>query len=65
MESVPGEDAARPASAPADRGHVRDTGGDEFVLEIPVPGLEQEEITVEATSDAVTVVTRPRDGADA
>jgi HSP20 family protein len=34
--------------------------GREFVIEINVPGLSTEEITVEATSDGLTVTARPR-----
>ena len=33
-------------------------GGDAFVLEIPVPGLSPDEITIEATSETATVSTQ-------
>jgi HSP20 family protein len=33
--------------------------GDAYILEIPVPGLEAGEITVEATPEMVTVTTHP------
>ena len=36
-------------------------GGEAFVLEIPVPGLSAAEVTIEATSGAVTVSTRRRE----
>ena len=36
-------------------------GGDAFVVEIPLPGLEPGEIVAEATSDTVTVSTQPRE----
>jgi HSP20 family molecular chaperone IbpA len=39
-------------------------GGDAFILEIPVPGLEQEEITVEAEGDSLSVTTRPLPGVE-
>jgi HSP20 family protein len=35
-------------------------GGDAYVVEIPVPGLGPDEIIVEATSDSLTVSTRPQ-----
>jgi len=35
-------------------------GGEAFVLEIPVPGLERGEIIIEATSDSLTVATGPQ-----
>jgi HSP20 family protein len=33
--------------------------GDAYVIEIPVPGLGADEITIEATPDYLTVYTRP------
>jgi HSP20 family protein len=36
-------------------------GGDEYVIEIPVPGLEHSEIVIEADSESVVVRTEPRD----
>lgn len=36
-------------------------GGEAYVLEIPVPGRTPDEITLEATSDMVTVAVRPRE----
>jgi HSP20 family protein len=34
-------------------------GGDEYVIEIPVPGLEQREIAIEADSESLVVRTEP------
>lgn len=39
--------------------------GDAFVVEIPVPGVKPEEITIEATSDTITVTTQPKAEAEA
>src|SRR5437879_6302819 len=39
--------------------------GDAYIVEIPVPGLEATEITIEATPDMLTVSTRPTDRPDA
>ncbi len=33
--------------------------GNGYVVEVPVPGMRPDEITIEATSDALTVSTRP------
>ena len=33
-------------------------GGEAYVLEIPVPGLAAEDITIDATADTVTVAIR-------
>ena len=33
--------------------------GDAYMVEIPVPGLQSSEITIEATPDTLTVSTRP------
>jgi HSP20 family protein len=33
--------------------------GAEYIVEIPVPGLSSNEITIEATADGLTVTTRP------
>ncbi|MBX5492681.1 MAG: Hsp20/alpha crystallin family protein [Chloroflexi bacterium] len=41
------------------------TDGDTFVVEIPVPGVKPEEITIEATSDTITVVTQPKPESEA
>ena len=35
-------------------------GGEAYVIEIPVPGLNSDEITIEATIDTVTVTTKPQ-----
>jgi HSP20 family protein len=35
-------------------------GGEAFVIEIPLPGLKPEEIVIDATSDSLTVSTRPQ-----
>jgi len=39
-------------------------GGEAYVIEMPVPGLQQDEIVIEATSDTVTVSTQRREGGD-
>jgi HSP20 family protein len=33
--------------------------GDEYIVEIPVPGVDASDITIEATPDLLTVSTRP------
>jgi HSP20 family protein len=35
-------------------------GGEAYEIEIPVPGLKPDEIVIEATSDSLTVSTKPR-----
>ena len=40
-------------------------GGDEYVIEVPVPGLEQSEITIEADAESVVVRTQPRERVEA
>jgi HSP20 family protein len=35
-------------------------GGEAYVIEIPVPGLNSEEIAIEVTIDTVTVTTKPQ-----
>lgn len=43
------------------RANVYETaGGETYVLEIPVPGLTQDEIVIEVEPDTVTVRTEPR-----
>jgi HSP20 family protein len=43
------------------RANVYETvGGETYVLEIPVPGLTQDEIVIEVEVDTVTVRTEPR-----
>jgi HSP20 family protein len=43
------------------RANVYETaGGETYVLEIPVPGLTQDEIVIEVDVDSVTVRTEPR-----
>ena len=37
-----------------------DPGGEEYVIEVPVPGLEQSEIVVEADPESLVVRTEPR-----
>ena|SRR2546425_1091020 len=36
------------------------TGGEAYVVEVPVPGLPPDAIVIEATSDGLTVSTRPK-----
>jgi HSP20 family protein len=36
-------------------------GGDEYVIEVPVPGLEQSEIVIEADPESLVVRTEPRE----
>jgi HSP20 family protein len=38
--------------------------GDAYVVEIPVPGLDANEIAIEATPDVLTVVTKPPANSD-
>jgi HSP20 family protein len=38
-------------------------GGDEYVIEVPVPGLEQSEIAIEADAESLVVRTEPRERA--
>jgi HSP20 family protein len=43
------------------KGNVYETaGGETYVLEIPVPGLTQDEIVIEVDVDTLTVRTEPR-----
>ena len=43
------------------RANVYETvGGETYVLEIPVPGLTQDEVVIEVEPDTVTVRTEPR-----
>jgi HSP20 family protein len=43
------------------KGNVYETpGGEAFVIEVPVPGLTEEEIVIEVDVDTVTVRTEPR-----
>jgi HSP20 family protein len=39
-------------------------GGDEYVIEVPVPGLEQNEIVIEADAESLVVRTEPRERAE-
>jgi hypothetical protein len=39
-------------------------GGDEYVIEVPVPGLEQSEIVIEADPESLVVRTEPRERAE-
>jgi HSP20 family protein len=39
-------------------------GGDEYVIEVPVPGLEQSEIVIEADPESVVVRTQPHERAE-
>jgi HSP20 family molecular chaperone IbpA len=39
-------------------------GGDEYVIEVPVPGLEQGEIVIEADPESLVVRTEPRERAE-
>lgn len=39
-------------------------GGDEYVIEVPIPGLEQSEIVIEADPESVVVRTQPRERAE-
>src|SRR5688572_12375576 len=56
----------RPALPPARlTSDVYETaGGDAYVVEIPVPGLTAEDITIEATVDGLKVATRRQPGED-
>jgi HSP20 family protein len=36
-------------------------GGDEYVIEVPVPGMEQSEIVIEADPESLVVRTQPRE----
>jgi HSP20 family protein len=38
-------------------------GGETFVIEVPVPGLTEEEIVIEVDAESVTVRTEPRQSA--
>ena len=43
------------------KGNIYETaGGEAYVIEIPVPGLNSDEITIEVTIDTVTVTTKPQ-----
>jgi HSP20 family protein len=56
------QDALRGPALPAPRlsADIYETAdGDAYVVEIPVPGLESTEISIEATPEMVTVTTRP------
>jgi HSP20 family protein len=56
---------SRALPSPRRSAHVSETtGGEAFVIEVPVPGLGPEEIRVEADPDSVTVFTCPRDAGD-
>jgi len=47
------------------RANVYETpGGDSYVIEIPVPGVKPDEISIEVTVDTVTVRTEPRQQQD-
>ena len=39
-------------------------GGDEYVIEVPIPGLEHSEIVIEADPESVVVRTQPRERAE-
>src|SRR4051794_13671142 len=39
-------------------------GGDSYVIEVPVPGVKPDEISIEVTVDTVTVRTEPRQQQD-
>ncbi|HZU06391.1 MAG TPA: Hsp20/alpha crystallin family protein [Chloroflexota bacterium] len=39
--------------------------GDTYIVEVPVPGLQPNEITVSATSDMLTIETQPRKAEEA
>jgi HSP20 family protein len=43
------------------KGNIYETaGGEAYVIEIPVPGLNSDEITIEVTIDTVTVAAKPQ-----
>ena len=65
IDQLLGDVFARPAlPAPRLTANVYETvDADAFVIEIAVPGLRPEEITIEATSDGLTVSTHPQEAA--
>jgi len=56
--SLPADVSPRSAVPQADGDCLRDGGGEAYVLEIPVPGLSAEDITIDANADSVTVAIR-------
>jgi HSP20 family protein len=52
------------ATAQLKANFYENVGGDEYVIEVPVPGLEQTEIVIEADPESLVVRTQPRERAE-